>query len=55
MFLLLTLWGGGGDGGDDVHAKAASVLCFSCCVVFCALVGRWGDAGVSHRFFAVFS
>ena len=29
-------WGEGGDGGggDDVHANAASVLCFSCCFVF---------------------
>ena len=34
--------GGSGRGGDDVHANAASVLCFSCCFVFCALVGRGG-------------
>ena len=33
---------GGGWGGDDVHANAASVLCFSCRFVFCALVGKGG-------------
>ena len=33
-------WGDGG-GVDDVHANAPSVLCFSYCSVFCALVGAW--------------
>ena len=45
--------GGGGEGGDDVHANAASV-CFSCCFVLCAFVGRWGDGGISHRFLRCF-
>ena len=35
-------WGGGVGGGDDVHANAASVLCFSRCFEFCTLVGRGG-------------
>ena len=41
-------------GGDDVHAGAASVLCFSCCFVFCALVGPGGGWGFSHRFVRCF-
>ena len=44
----------GGRGGGNVHANAASVLCFSCCFVFCALVGRWGDGGISLWFCGVF-
>ena len=41
-------------GGDDVHANAASVLCFSCCFVFCALVGRGGMGAFRTGFLRCF-
>ena len=44
----------GGEGGDDVHANAASALCFSCCFVFCALVGKGGMGAVRIGFCCVF-
>ena len=48
-------WGGeAGWGGDDVHANAASVLCFSCCFVFCALVGTGGMGAFRIGFCGVF-
>ena len=66
MLLLLTLFwyvlvryiggegGGDGGGGYDVHASAASVLCFSCCFVFCAWVGRGGMGAFRTGFCCVF-
>ena len=47
-------WGGWGGGGYDVHASAASVLCFSCCFVFCAWVGRGGMGAFRTGFCCVF-
>ena len=46
--------GGGMGWVMDVHANATSALWFSCCFVFCALVGRRGDRGISHRFLRCF-
>ena len=55
MFWCGTLVGRGGvGGGADVDANAASVLCFSCCFEFCALVGG-GGWGHFASVFAVFS
>ena len=46
VFLSALYIGGEGGMSGDVHASAASVLCFSCCFVLCALVWRGGMGGL---------